>query len=567
MDIEKYVRDIKNKLKEDGYVGKLIDYEELKKLHQTYGSDMEEKTFAEEVLGISYSNYSNVKNGGTRAKILKNFLKQLSEEEIEEVQEKLKQAGYAGKLINYEELKELHQTYGKEMEERTFAEEVLGISYGCYIAIKNKGTRTKILKKSYSKISKGGIKQIQEKLKEEGYAEKSIDYKEFKEIYEKYGEQMEEKTFAVEVLRISYSSYHKIKSHQGAKAKILKDVFNKAIEEEIKEIQEKLNGQGYARKAIDYEELKELHQTHGKEMEEKTFAQQVLGISYGNYMRVKNKGTRAKILKDFLNQLSEEEIKEIQDKLKEKGYAGKLIDYEEFKELYKTYGKEMDEKAFAQQVLGLSYDNYGNIKNKGARAKILKDFLKQLSEEEIGKIQEMQKEIKEQGYARKAIDYKELKELHQIYGKQMEEKTFAGEVLGISYGNYMTIKSRGTRAKILKDSPNKVSKEEIKEIQEKLKGQGYARKAIDYEELKELHQTYGKEMEEKIFAEKVLGITYSNYYSLKNKGTRAKILKDSPNKVSKEEIKEIQEKLKGQGYARKAIDYEELKELHQTYGC
>ena len=236
MDIEKYVRDIKNKLRKDGYVGKLIDYEELKELHQTYGSNMEEKTFAGEVLGITYSNYMTVKNSGTRAKILKNFLKQLSEGEIEEIQEELKEKEYAGKSIDYEEFKKIYETYGKQMEEKTFAGEVLGISYDNYMSLKNKGTKAKILKDSLSKVSKEEIKEIQEKLKQAGDAGKLINYEELKELHQTYGKEMEEKTFAREVLGILDSNYRRMRYHEGARAKIQKYVFNKTRKKEIQEI-------------------------------------------------------------------------------------------------------------------------------------------------------------------------------------------------------------------------------------------------------------------------------------------------------------------------------------------
>ena len=75
MNVEKYIVDIKIKLKEQGYAGKLIDYQELQELYKQYGKGMGERHFAQEVLGLSYANYMNMKNKGTRGRILYKSIK------------------------------------------------------------------------------------------------------------------------------------------------------------------------------------------------------------------------------------------------------------------------------------------------------------------------------------------------------------------------------------------------------------------------------------------------------------------------------------------------------------
>ena len=60
---------------------------------------------------------------------------------------------------------------------------------------------------------------------------------------------------------------------------------------------------------------------------------------------------------------------EIVKNLKKEGYTNKLIDYQEFLELYKPYKDEMPEIEFAE-ILGISYGNHKNMKNIGTRAKI-----------------------------------------------------------------------------------------------------------------------------------------------------------------------------------------------------
>ena len=61
MDVEQYILDIQEKLREQNYYGKKIDYAELQRLHQTYGSLLSEKEFAIHVLEINISGYHDLK--------------------------------------------------------------------------------------------------------------------------------------------------------------------------------------------------------------------------------------------------------------------------------------------------------------------------------------------------------------------------------------------------------------------------------------------------------------------------------------------------------------------------
>ena len=87
------------KLKEEGYIEKLINYEEFLRLYKPYKNIMSEKNFAY-VLGILESNYKSMKNKGTRVKILKNIAK-LSKEQIQEIKNDLRRRGFRNKKIDY----------------------------------------------------------------------------------------------------------------------------------------------------------------------------------------------------------------------------------------------------------------------------------------------------------------------------------------------------------------------------------------------------------------------------------------------------------------------------------
>jgi hypothetical protein len=90
MEIKRIDREqIKEILIEKGYVGKLISYEELQELYTEYGRGMSELDFAQGILGISYPNYSAVKNLGQKTKVLKDKKVELLPTEIEEIVQEL----------------------------------------------------------------------------------------------------------------------------------------------------------------------------------------------------------------------------------------------------------------------------------------------------------------------------------------------------------------------------------------------------------------------------------------------------------------------------------------------
>lgn len=64
MNVEQYVLEIQATLKQLNYCGRKINYIEMQELHQTYGSLLLEKEFAELVLELTYSQYVNVKITG-----------------------------------------------------------------------------------------------------------------------------------------------------------------------------------------------------------------------------------------------------------------------------------------------------------------------------------------------------------------------------------------------------------------------------------------------------------------------------------------------------------------------
>ena len=175
------------------------------------------------------------------------------------------------------------------------------------------------------------------------------------------------------MLGISYASYYSFKYKSTKKAKVLKERTEKVAEKEKKEIIEELlkSGKVRVKQLIDYEYFKLLYEPYKEKIDEIEFAS-VLGISYSNYMNIKNSGKRTKIIKERIEKVSEQEKEHIISELLKRGKlkSGQLINYEYFKELYEPYQEKMKETEFAD-ILGISYDNYYTIKYKCTKTKVM----------------------------------------------------------------------------------------------------------------------------------------------------------------------------------------------------
>ena len=369
MDIVKNIDLIQNDLRELGYVGKLIDYVEFNTLYQKYGENIEEKDFAQKVLLLNTTQYNNIKEKGAKAKILRGLFKNLSQEDMKEIQIKLKGQGYIGKPIDYKELQKLHQQYAKDMEEKDFAQKVLLINGDQYSKLKNNVARAKILRSLLLSSYKEENEEVQNNLRNQGYVEKLINYKELQDIHRQYGNGMEEKTFAQKILLLTNTQYKNMKD-KGVKAKILNGLLKDLDEEFVLGIQNSLKEQGYVEALITYSQLQSLREYYAKDLDEVTFAKVILQMSSKSYSKlVKGEVKRVKILKS--EEVSKDDFEQMKRILKEDGFERKLITYEELQKIHRKYAKQISEKIFAENVLEISIENYFSSKNQGTKVRIL----------------------------------------------------------------------------------------------------------------------------------------------------------------------------------------------------
>lgn len=423
--------------------------------------------------------------------------KEIIEKEKNEIITTLIKQGNANKTIDYSQFLSLYAQYREIMSEEEFAN-ILGINHEALRSLKRKSTRTLILKQKASEEMKN---EIRNKLLQKGYANKKIDYQEFLKLYESYENVITEKEFA-DIIGITYPRYRNIKN-RGGKTKILEtEIDKKRIAMEVEE--------QYGSILVDYNQFLVIYEPYKKEINSQEEFAEIIGITRNNFKSVKNKGTRAWILKK--EDIPEELQQSIREKMLEQGYANKLINYSDFLSLYEPYNDKLTEVQFAR-ILGISEIKHRNMKYYDNKTYVLKSK-KQVS---IDRIVEVREELILRGYANRTIDYSEFKRLYRTYKEEMDEMQFA-EILGISYANYMTIKNKKSGAIILKTDT--ISSDVIERLLEDSNIQSIVGTSIDYSHFLNLYMPYSKFMTEVQFAE-AIGISYTNYNNLKRRVSNA----------------------------------------------
>ena len=339
--------EIRNKLLQEGYANKKIDYQEFLELYEQYKNNITEKEFGY-IIGMSYSKYKNIKNRGGKTKILETKIDK--ESIVMEIEEK-----YGSILIDYSQFLTIYKPYKSKINSQEEFAEIIGITRNNFSSLKHKGTRAWILKKEY--IPEELQQSIREKILEQGYANKQINYMQFLLLYEPYKYQLKEIEFA-SILGISEIKHRNMKYYDN-KTYILRSKKQVSVDR-IQEVKEELVSQGYSNRTINYLAFKRLYSNYEEEMDEIQFAQ-ILGISYANYMTIKNQKSGAIILKT--ENISLDIIEKLLEDTTIQGVMGTSIDYSHFLELYIPYSKFMTEVQFAENI-GISYTNYNNLKNR-----------------------------------------------------------------------------------------------------------------------------------------------------------------------------------------------------------
>ena len=213
---EQRKNEIIEKLVKEGYIKKIINYEKFLELYKPYKNEMREVDFAK-ILGISDQSYRNMQKGRNNVRILK--IEEINEERRKEIIFEIKKLGYTNRKIDYEEFQKIYEPYRHKITEKEFAIKILGISNNGYYKMKCKSKEKVIILKTET-LTDARKDEIIEELKHN--ANRSINYKEFLDIYSKYRNEVNELEFA-EIIGISNSSYRNLKTNRS-NARILKSI-------------------------------------------------------------------------------------------------------------------------------------------------------------------------------------------------------------------------------------------------------------------------------------------------------------------------------------------------------
>ena len=286
---------------------------------------------------------------GFKGTILKNEC--LSLQQLEEITKKILKEYklHINDTIDYKQFREMYEKYGGIMSERQFAEDVLDIPYRAISERIKYGGTTAIL--SSTIIPKHYIENLKQKILKETNLKKrqSINYQMFYQVYEQYGEFLQERYFAEEVLQISEERYYAIKANKDVTTIIFRNEIIDPLE--FKQLKNRIIEENnlHIGDYINYVQFLKIYKQYPTKLLEKDFANVILSISKDCYNNIKyTTNARTRILKDEV--IEDEEIEQKRKFFKQ--MEGKKINYDQFKKIYKQYSGKMGEFYFCEQILG-----------------------------------------------------------------------------------------------------------------------------------------------------------------------------------------------------------------------
>ena len=203
--------------------------------------------------------------------------------------------------------------------------------------------------------------------------------------------------------------------------------------------------------------------------------------------------------------------------IKEKLHIDTPIDYKRFLELFKKYGKGIDEKDFAKYFLDIPYQKHYNLQS----GKIKTTYA--LSREYVSpkEIEKIQGEVKKylDGFGLNNVDYDFVEMLYTRFSGRLSMAMFAEDILGITAHSVECMKSDRTKTVNL-FSLSTMDKAEIRKRQNEVivAERLHIGDTITLEEFDRLYKKYGEGFSEKDFATKVLQVSSApRFNQLKNR--------------------------------------------------
>lgn len=186
-----------------------ISYEQFSKLYEKYGKDMDEKDFARYFFDLYYEEWYKFQSGKIRKSrvLTREFV---TEQEILEIKTRTIEAYHLSpdEPIEYEPIVQIYEEFGERLSFYLFAEKILNVTKHILENKKSQKNKKpdqdcKIKVLQSERLNKKILEEIQGQVIQESglHIKSSITLEEFRENYEKFGKELDERDFAVEILR------------------------------------------------------------------------------------------------------------------------------------------------------------------------------------------------------------------------------------------------------------------------------------------------------------------------------------------------------------------------------
>jgi len=271
----------------------------------------------------------------------------------------------------------------------------------------------------------------------------------------------------------------------------------------------------------------------------------------------------------------------------EKLHINDKITEEVFQRLYSKYGKGLDEKDFAYSFLDINDINYSRLK-RGKNSETVILSYEYISNEEFKAIREKLIETYELENGEK-ITYNQLLEMYEQFSGRLSMQIFIEEILGMSVKDLTKLKTGIIKGKPVnfKAEPGQYSAfhkktekipmyalnpEYIYKMRKRLVLEAGLRIGddISYSQIQELSKQYCPEISERLFAQKMLGISAEQYDALKKTNSENPVngfvFKDTD--IDNKYIDSIRKKMirKHKLESGQLLQYEEFEKLYEEYG-
>lgn len=439
-------------------IGESIDYAKFCYVREQSGyTNIKEYDFAQ-ILGISNTNFRNIRDRNQKAVILKELIPQKEQKQREQIEKDLigDKKVEPGERIDYQKFCNLHESYS-HIPEPVFAR-FLELTYDTAYNMK-RGIPAIVFKSKYNE-EEMVEKIIEEKLVTPG---EKLNYTQFLERLElikkhhpatrHFSEYAIAKLLGVRKGNLGHCKRDNtniiiLKQYVKRKKKynIPEEERNQVVEELIKN----KNARPY--QYCDYERFLELYSGYEERYTEKTFYE-MLDLTYRDFYQIKKQKGKKRILRDCFSK------ERVTEELLQSGKItiGEEISLDKFNRLHREYDY-FDKKTFAE-ILEMTEGELENLKaGYTQKVQMLKSKIpekrrlsgQEIKNEEKNQALKMLGELFQKGVIQynQKINYIEFKKLYSYLGKTRIPEHEVAEMLGIPYFQYQNMRHIGKEIKI-----------------------------------------------------------------------------------------------------------------------